>query len=70
MTKKDPYECDYDRNRLSFSLENRTYYGILGVDQGSTAAQIKAAFNKLALRLHPDKNNGSKQAEEAFKIVC
>ena len=69
MANKDPYDYDYDWHHLNYSLENKDYYGVLEVEQSATAAQIKTAFNKLALRFHPDKNNGNKQAEEVFKRV-
>ena len=43
------------------------YYQTLGVDRGSTEVEIKAAYRKLALRWHPDRNPGDKAAEERFK---
>jgi curved DNA-binding protein CbpA len=45
------------------------YYEILGIDYAATAAQIRAAYKRKAMRYHPDHNPGSKEAEEMFKVV-
>jgi len=45
------------------------YYEILEIDKNATAEQIKKAFRKLSLKWHPDKNQGSKEAEEKFKEI-
>jgi len=45
------------------------FYEALGVSRTANQTQIKVAFKKMAMRYHPDRNPGNKQAEETFKLL-
>ena len=50
-------------------MDFKDYYKILGVERNATTDDIKRAYRKLAVKYHPDKNPGNKEAEEKFKEI-
>ncbi len=53
-------------NRMA---QKKDYYEILGVSKTASEDEIKKSYRKLALKHHPDRNPGNKEAEEKFKLI-
>jgi curved DNA-binding protein len=49
--------------------EYKDYYKILGVSKNASQNEIKSAYRKLAMKYHPDRNHGNKEAESKFKEI-
>jgi len=55
---------------LAYAATERDFYKILEVSRGATEDEVKKAFRRLSKKYHPDRNRGSKEAEEKFRDVA
>lgn len=45
------------------------FYQLLGIDESASSTQLRAAYKRMAMQYHPDRNAGDKEAEEMFKLI-
>ena len=50
-------------------MASKDYYEVLGLQKGASEDEIKRAFRKLAVKYHPDRNQGNAEAESKFKEI-
>jgi len=50
-------------------MAKKDFYEVLGLEKGASEEEIKKAFRKLAIKYHPDKNQGDKESEDKFKEI-
>ena len=50
-------------------MADKDYYDVLGVSKNANEAEVKKSYRKLAMKYHPDRNKGDREAEKKFKEV-
>jgi curved DNA-binding protein len=58
-----------DWNEYNNFMDYKDYYKILGVERNANAEELKKAYRKLAMKHHPDRNQGNKLSEDKFKEI-
>jgi DnaJ-class molecular chaperone len=51
---------------LFFTILAKDHYATLGINKNANEKEIKKAYKKLALKFHPDRNKGNKEAQKKF----
>ncbi|EDJ88522.1 heat shock protein [Haemophilus influenzae 22.1-21] len=59
----------FSATNYKITMAKKDYYEVLGLQKGASENDIKRAYKRLASKHHPDKNQGSKEAEEKFKEI-
>jgi len=58
---------EFENREQRYIMVKRDYYEVLGVGKKASADDIKRSYRRMAMKYHPDKNPGNKEAEEKFK---
>ena len=66
MCRQDPSTPEQRELVRSILAKRKDFYQVLNIQRGASEEEIKKAYRKLALKLHPDKNK-AQSADEAFK---
>lgn len=67
--QKQAEEEEHDQDIQQEASSSTSLYEVLGIEQTATQDEIRKAYHKLALRLHPDKNPGDQNAKEKFQSL-
>ena len=51
-------------------MKKEDYYNVLGLQKSASQDEIKRSYRKMAIKYHPDKNQGNKEAEGKFKLAA
>ena len=56
-------------SRIDLEMAGKCFYEVMGLGRSASAAEIRAAYRKLARKWHPDKNRGSEESNNMFQLI-